>query len=92
MDWTFRFSISLSLQTDKPLEEAVKFLVPLQTLSPGNVATHTLAYEIHSRRRRFLIMLQALKRLHAIDPDDGDFHRILVDFVLTGQLQYCYKG
>ena len=35
-------------------------------------------------------MLQALKRLHAIDPDDGDFHRILVDFVLTGQLQFLW--
>jgi peptide alpha-N-acetyltransferase len=81
-----KFDPDKLLQTDKPLEEAVKFLVPLQTLSPGNVATHTLAYEIHSRRRRFLRMLQALKRLHAIDPDDGDFHRILVDFVLTEQL------
>ena len=77
-------TVSLSLQTEKPLEEAVKFLVPLQTLSPGRVATHTLAYEIHSRRGRFLLMLQALKRLHVIDPEDGEFHRMLVDFVLAG--------
>ena len=62
----------------------MKFLVPLQMLSPSSVATHTLAYEIHSRRRRFLLMLQALKRLHAIDPEDGDLHRMLVDFVLAG--------
>ena len=76
----------LPLQTDKPLEVAVKFLVPLQLLSPSNVTTHTLGYEIHSRRGQFLLMLQALKRLHAIDPDDGELHRMLVDFVLAGEL------
>ena len=71
-------------QTDKPLEEAVKFLVPLQMLAPGHVSTHTMAYEIHSRRHRFLLMLQALKRLHAIDAENGELHRMLVDFVLAG--------
>ena len=32
------------------------------------------------------MMLQALKRLHAIDPDDGELHHMLVDFVLAGEL------
>jgi peptide alpha-N-acetyltransferase len=71
------------LQTDNALEEAVKFLIPLQTLAPGHVATHTMAYEVHSRRRKVLQMLQALKRLHAIDPDNGELHRMVVDYVLT---------
>ena len=75
-------------QTDKPLEVAVKFLIPLQTLAPSQVTTHTLAYEIHSRRHRFLLMLQALKRLHTIDPDNGELHRMLVDFELAGGLVY----
>ena len=78
-------SIPLCFQTDNALEEAVKFLIPLQTLAPGHVATHTMAYEVHSRRRKVLQMLQALKRLHAIDPDNGELHRMVVDYVLTSQ-------
>ena len=39
------------LETDTPLEEAVKFLVPLQTLARRTMQTHLLAYDIHSRRR-----------------------------------------
>lgn len=73
------------VQNDKPLEEAVKFLIPLQALAPKHTETHTMAYEIHSRRRKFLLMLQALKRLHAVDPENGELHRILVDFMLMGQ-------
>lgn len=73
------------VQNDKPLEEAVKFLIPLQALAPRHTETHTMAYEIHSRRRKFLLMLQALKRLHSVDPENGELHRILVDFMLMGQ-------
>lgn len=35
---------------EHPLEEAVKFLIPLQQLAKTRVETHLLAYEIHSRR------------------------------------------
>ena len=79
------YSNSSSPQTDKPLEVAVKFLIPLQALGPLHVETHTMAYEIHSRRRKFLLMLQALKRLHNLEPENGELHRMLVDFVLAGQ-------
>ena len=44
-----------------------------------------MAYEIHSRRHKFLLMLQALKRLHNLEPENGELHRMLVDFVLAGQ-------
>ena len=37
-------------KTDKPLEEAVKFLKPLQELSPSLLETQLLAFDVHFRR------------------------------------------
>lgn len=38
------------VKTDKPLEEAVKFLKPLQELSPSLMETQLLAFDVHFRR------------------------------------------
>lgn len=42
---------------EDPLREAIKFLLPLQTMCRDNVKTHLLAYAIHSRRRELSIYL-----------------------------------
>jgi N-alpha-acetyltransferase 15/16, NatA auxiliary subunit len=38
------------VKTEKPLEEAVKFLKPLQELSPTLLETQLLAFDVHFRR------------------------------------------
>jgi len=38
------------VKTDKPLEEAVKFLKPLQEFSPNVIETQLLAFDVHFRR------------------------------------------
>jgi hypothetical protein len=38
------------VKTDKPLEEALKFLKPLQELSPSLLETQLLAFDVHFRR------------------------------------------
>jgi N-alpha-acetyltransferase 15/16, NatA auxiliary subunit len=40
----------LLVKTEKPLEEAVRFLKPLQELSPTLLETHLLAFDVHYRR------------------------------------------
>jgi len=40
----------LLVKTDKPLEDAIKFLKPLQELSPSLVETQILAFDVHFRR------------------------------------------
>ena len=47
---------------EDPLGEAIKFLVPLQTLASDRVSTHVLAFEIYFRKKRPLLMLQSVKR------------------------------
>lgn len=69
-------------RTEEPLEKAIKFLKPLQTLVPEKVETHTLAYEIYSRKGKLLLMLQSIKRGIAADPNDPELHTCLVDFQL----------
>ena len=42
--------IMIVFQTEEPLEQAIKFLRPLQILASENVETHTQAYDIYSRK------------------------------------------
>lgn len=37
-------------QVDNPLEQAIKFLKPLQILATDRIETHICAYEIYSRK------------------------------------------
>lgn len=45
-------STNNDLQVDDPLDQAVKFLQPLQTLCSDLLETHLMAYEIYSRKGR----------------------------------------
>ncbi len=51
---------------EDPLGEALKFLYPLQQLASSRVETHVLAFEIYWRRRRPLLMLQAVRRANKL--------------------------
>lgn len=44
---------------ENPLEQAIKFLQPLQTLAPERIQTHLMAFEIYFRKGTvfFLIVL-----------------------------------
>ena len=44
------FDPKVLLGTKAPLDEAIKFLNPLQFLSTGKIEPHLLAFAIHSRR------------------------------------------
>lgn len=69
-------------RTDEPLEQAVKFLRPLQVLAPENVETHTMAYDIYSRKGKLLLMLQSIKRGIKACRSDPKLYTCLVHFQL----------
>lgn len=57
---------------EDPLEQAIKFLIPLQALCPDNMQSHILAYEIYSRKSmcifwRKTIMFCILQKLHCMN-------------------------
>lgn len=43
---------SLHLQVDDPLEQAIKFLQPLQTLAKDIIETHLMAFEVYYRKSK----------------------------------------
>merc|ERR1712001_615909 len=47
---------------EKPLEEALKFLIPLQNLAHQDIETHFAAFAIYYRKGKPLLMLQSVKR------------------------------
>ncbi|ERE89088.1 N-alpha-acetyltransferase 16, NatA auxiliary subunit [Cricetulus griseus] len=67
-------------RVDNPLEEAIKFLIPLKTLAADNIYTHLLAFEIYFRKEKFLLMLQSVKRAFAIDSNNAWLHECLIKF------------
>ncbi|KAL7746722.1 hypothetical protein RI367_007884 [Sorochytrium milnesiophthora] len=66
--------------TKAPLDEAVKFLVPLLDLAPGRIETHTLAFEIYIRQGKVLLALRALKKALALDANHPVVHQQCVRF------------
>jgi len=66
---------------DDPLAKAIEFLKPLQLLSKGLIETHLLTFEIYYRKNKLLIMLQALKRAYAINPNNATLHGCIIRFI-----------
>ncbi|KAK7929692.1 hypothetical protein WMY93_006087 [Mugilogobius chulae] len=71
------------VKVENPLEEAVKFLMPLKHLVKEKIDTHLLAFEIYFRKEKYLLMLQSVKRALAIDPDHPLESKDLPDVVRT---------
>lgn len=65
---------------ENPLEEAIKFLKPLQILSKDQLDTHLLAFEIYYRKGKIMLMLQSLKRAVKIDRANPTLQKQLVLF------------
>uniref|UniRef100_A0A4W4G428 N(alpha)-acetyltransferase 15, NatA auxiliary subunit n=1 Tax=Electrophorus electricus TaxID=8005 RepID=A0A4W4G428_ELEEL len=72
-------------KVENPLDEAVKFLIPLKNLVKNKIETHLLAFEIYFRKEKFLLMLQSVKRASAIDLDHPRLHQCLVCFFKRGE-------
>ena len=66
---------------EDPLGKAIEFLKPLQLLSKGLIETHLLTFEIYYRKNKLLIMLQALKKAFAIDPNNATLHGCIIRFI-----------
>lgn len=65
---------------EEPLEKAMDFLQPLQSLASERIETHLLAFEIYYRKNKVLLMLQAIKRAGAIDANNAALHLCIVKF------------
>ncbi|XP_071447544.1 N-alpha-acetyltransferase 15, NatA auxiliary subunit [Hetaerina americana] len=67
-------------KTEYPLEQAIKFLKPLQALGAGNIETHLMAFEIYYRKERPLLMMQSIKKAHSLEPENPQLHSCVIRF------------
>lgn len=75
------------LQTKTPLEEALKFLKPLEKAASANIGTWVLSFEVAIRREKYLQALRALQTAQSIDPTSPTLHLLIVRFrVLVSSL------
>ncbi|XP_066252632.1 N-alpha-acetyltransferase 15, NatA auxiliary subunit isoform X2 [Euwallacea similis] len=78
-------------RVDDPLEQAIKFLQPLQALARDRIETHLMAFEVYYRKRKILLMLQSLKRAHQVDPHHHKLHRCRIRFLeVANENQHVY--
>lgn len=63
---------------EDPLEKAIDFLKPLLMLSRHRLETHLLAFEVYSRKKKILLMIQCIRRAKAIDPSHPMLHRCII--------------
>ncbi|CAF1526923.1 unnamed protein product, partial [Adineta ricciae] len=66
---------------EKPLEEAMRFLQPLEDFSGNSLQTHYLGFEVYYRRKKYLLMLRCLKRMKKLDENNAKFHSCLMKFL-----------
>lgn len=67
-------------QTKEPLEDALKFLNPLLEYSPGGLEVQTNGFEIHSRRKKWLLAVKCLRAAQKIDPESPVVHDQIIRF------------
>jgi len=60
---------------DDPLGEATKFLSILRANCPQQLDAHLLACEVYLRKKKFLLVLQALKKATQISPNHPQVHQ-----------------
>ncbi|XP_065196525.1 N-alpha-acetyltransferase 16, NatA auxiliary subunit-like [Sycon ciliatum] len=70
-------------KADNPLEQAIKFLKPLQTFRSEDPTTHFLAFRVYAKKGKVLPMLKALKQASRLVPEHAQYHACLCEFALT---------
>jgi len=72
---------------EKPLDEAMRFLQPLEDFASNSIETHHLGFEVYYRRKKHLLMLRCLKRMKKLDSNDPKFHSCLMKFLHSVEKQ-----
>ncbi|XP_045504813.1 N-alpha-acetyltransferase 15, NatA auxiliary subunit [Colias croceus] len=67
-------------RAEDPLEQAIKFLLPLRQLASDRIDTHLMAFEIYYRKEKPLLMLQSIKRAWKLDSAHEHLHDCLIRF------------
>lgn len=68
------------VNTEKPLEDALQFVKPLELLSPENFQVQVLCFEIYIRQQKYLLALKALNKMSKMNEKKEEFKTFMNRF------------
>ncbi|ORX57911.1 putative N-terminal acetyltransferase [Piromyces finnis] len=63
------------------VEECVPFIKSLLEFAPNKIESHILASQVYILKKKYLLALKSLKKSLAIDKNNGEVHKNIVQFV-----------
>ncbi|KAI9470966.1 MAG: NMDA receptor-regulated protein 1-domain-containing protein [Benjaminiella poitrasii] len=75
------------LNAEKPLDNALQFVKPLEVLAPQNIEIQSLSFEIYMQQHKYMLALKALTKIAKIDKNSAYFKLNLDKFesAINGQ-------
>ncbi|PHZ10316.1 N-terminal acetyltransferase A, auxiliary subunit [Rhizopus microsporus ATCC 52813] len=61
------------VNTEKPLEEALRFIKPLELLAPESAEVNALGFEVYIRQNKLLLAVKALSKIAKVDKKTSCF-------------------
>ncbi|KAG4303848.1 hypothetical protein PORY_002736 [Pneumocystis oryctolagi] len=68
------------IQTENPLEEAFRFLLPLQPFSINNIHVYIMEFEIYFRQKKYLKALKSILNAQKLDSYHPELHLKIIYF------------
>ncbi|KAG5519500.1 hypothetical protein PMAC_002128 [Pneumocystis sp. 'macacae'] len=68
------------IQTENPLQEALKFLLPLQLLDLNNIHIYIMEFEVYFRQEKYLQALECILNAQKIDLYHPELHLQIIYF------------
>ncbi|KHJ95640.1 tetratricopeptide repeat protein [Oesophagostomum dentatum] len=78
---SMQFDPEALLRTEKPLDEASKFVQHLHMLGSKHITAYNIAFEVYLRKNKPLLMLKCLKQAALLDDSDPRLHVCRVKFL-----------
>nr|CDJ90610.1 Tetratricopeptide TPR2 and Tetratricopeptide TPR-3 and Serine threonine protein kinase-related domain containing protein [Haemonchus contortus] len=76
-----QFDADALVKTQKPLDEAAKFIQHLHMLGSKHVTAYNLGFEVYLRKQKPLLMLKCLKKAADLDSNDPYLHVCRIKFL-----------
>uniref|UniRef100_A0A158P9G8 N-alpha-acetyltransferase 16, NatA auxiliary subunit n=1 Tax=Angiostrongylus cantonensis TaxID=6313 RepID=A0A158P9G8_ANGCA len=76
-----QFDADALLKTDKPLDDAAKFVQHLHMLGSKHVTAYNIGFEVYLRKKKPLLMLKCLKKATMLDDNDPFLHVCRIKFL-----------
>ncbi|KAK6024980.1 kinase domain protein [Ostertagia ostertagi] len=76
-----QFDAEALVKTQKPLDDAAKFIQHLHMLGSKHVTAYNLGFEVYHRKQKPLLMLKCLKKAADLDGNDPYLHVCRIKFL-----------